>query len=347
MLKKTLEEIQPLNEKVMLEAEARVNQLIKPPGSLGQLEGLAVQIAGITGQVHPSVEKKTIITLAGDHGVYEEDVTANPQEVTYAQSILMAKGLPGVCAISRISNATVTVVDIGVNKDLPKDVKVIPRKIKYGTDNIAKGPAMTREEAIRSIEVGIEMADLALDEGVQIIGTGEIGIANTTPTTAMLATFAQIDPESITGPGAGTGQGGIAHKVAVIRRAIQANTPDANDPIDVLAKVGGLEIGGMAGVMIGAAKNRLPVVVDGYIATVAALLAVKLEPKVALYLIASHATEEPGGRLASELVGIEPVLHMNMCLGEGSGAALMFPIIDAAMSMMHHMPTFDDVGMKI
>lgn len=347
MLEKALKEIHALDEKVMSEAAARVNQLIKPPGSLGQLERLAIQIAGITGHVHPSTKHKTMITLAGDHGVYEEGVTSNPQEVTYAQTILMSKGLPGVCAISQVSNATVKIVDIGVKVDLPDDVNVISRKIKYGTNNISKEPAMTRKEAIRAIEVGIEMAEIAIEEGAELLGTGEMGIANTTPSTAMLAVFAGIDPESITGKGAGTGKGGIPHKVDVIRRAIQVNKPNETDPIDVLSKVGGLEIAGMAGVMIGAAKNRIPVVVDGYISTVAALLAVKLEPKVNLYLIASHATEEPGGKLASELVGLEPVLQMNMCLGEGSGAALMFPIIDAAMSMMNHMPTFEDVGMKI
>ncbi|HLR11013.1 MAG TPA: nicotinate-nucleotide--dimethylbenzimidazole phosphoribosyltransferase [Sporosarcina sp.] len=347
MLTKALKDISPLNESMMTKAEAHVNQLIKPPKSLGELEKIAIQLAGITGELTPQLNKKTIITLAGDHGVYEEGVTSNLQDITYAQTILMSKGLPGVCAIGQVTNTKIQVVDIGVKKDLPADVNVIARKIKYGTNNIAKGPAMTREEAIQAIEVGIEMADLAINEGAQLLGTGEMGIGNTTPSTAMLAVFGNIDPETITGKGAGTGEGGIQHKIDVIRRAIHINDPNRHDPIDILAKVGGLEIGGMAGVMIGAAKNRVPVVVDGYISTVAALLAVRLEPKIKPYLIASHATEEPGGVFASQLVGIEPVLQMKMCLGEGSGAALMMPIIDAAMSMMKNMPTFEDVGMKL
>ena len=224
---------------------------------------------------------------------------------------------------------------------------VIIKKIKNGTDNMAKGPAMSREEAIKSIEVGIEMANEEIQKGVNLLGTGEMGIGNTTPSTAILSVLKNCDPLEITGRGAGLGTGGIEHKAAVIRKAIEINKPDRKDAIDVLAKVGGLEIGGMAGVMLAAAANRIPVVIDGYISTISALIAARIEPKAKEYFITSHASLEPGGKLASELLGIEPMLHMDMCLGEGSGAALAFPIIEAACSMMKNMPTFEDVGMKI
>lgn len=347
LVKQTIEQISPLNEETMKEARERVDALIKPPNSLGKLESLAVQLAGITKQVKPDITKKAIVTMAADHGVYTEGISGNPQAVTVAQTLNFAKGLPGVCALSRLTNAQVIPVDMGINADLPKDCGVVPRKIKYGTNNIAKGPAMTREEAIRSIETGIEIANEAIQDGVQLLGTGEMGIGNTTPTTAILAVLGECDPEKITGPGAGTGEGGLQHKIAVIRRAIEVNNPNKQDPIDVLQKVGGLEIGGMAGVMLSAAANRIPVVVDGYISTVAALIAVAIEPKVKGYLIASHATGEPGGKLASELLGIKPTIHLDMCLGEGSGAALMFPIIDGASHMITHMPTFAEIGMDI
>lgn len=206
---------------------------------------------------------------------------------------------------------------------------------------------MTGEEAIRSLEVGIEIANAEIKKGACILGTGEMGIGNTTPSTAILSVLGNIPPEEITGNGAGTGIGGIAHKAAVIRKAIETNRPDKRDAIDVLAKVGGLEIGGMAGVMIGAAANRVPVVLDGYISTVAALLAVLIEPKVKDYLIASHASAEPGGKRASELLGIRPMLNMDMCLGEGSGAALTFPLVEAACNMMKEMATFSEVGLEI
>lgn len=347
VLEQTIEEIKELDQTAAKKARERVDQLIKPPNSLGKLEELAVQLAGITGELYPSIENKTILTFAADHGVYEEGISSNPQEITFAQTIHLSKGLPGVCTIGKVTGATVSVIDIGVNQELPDDMQVIRRKIKYGTNNLAKGPAMTRAEAIQAIEVGIEMANEAVQNGAELLGTGEMGIGNTTPSTAILAVLADCDPLSITGRGAGVGEGGIPHKAAVIRRAIEVNQPNKEDSIDVLAKVGGLEIGGMAGAMIGAAKNRVPIVVDGYISTIAALIAVAIEPKVKAYLIASHATNEPGGKLASELLGIEPSLHMNMCLGEGSGAALMFPILDAACSMMKNMPTFEDVGMKL
>ena len=347
LLQQTIEKIEDLNQEMMAKAQHRVDSLIKPPKSLGKLESIAIQLSGITGEIFPSIDQKAIIVMAADHGVYEEGVTSNPQVVTFAQTLNIAKGITGVGTIAKVSGAKIVTVDIGVKEEIPSDVGVIIRKIKKGSDNMAKGPAMTREEAIKALEVGIEIANAEIQNGVNLLGTGEMGIGNTTPSTAILSVLANCDPKEITGRGAGLGQGGLAHKIEVIRNAIATNQPDPTDGIDVLVKVGGLEIGGMAGVMLAAAANRVPVVVDGLISTVSALIAASIEPKVKDYLITSHATEEPGGIIASELLGKEPMLMMDMCLGEGSGAALAFPIIEAACSMMKNMPTFEEVGMEI
>lgn len=342
-----IQRMEGLDQEMMAKARERVDQLIKPPKSLGKLEELAVQLAGITRNLYPVVDKKSVIVMASDHGVYEEGVSRNPQEVTFAQTTFFPKGITGVCTIGQVSGAKIVPVDIGVKGEFPSDSGIINRKIRNGTNNLAKGPAMTREEAVAALEIGIGMAQDEINKGANLLGTGEMGIGNTTPSTAILSVLADCDPLEITGRGAGVGQGGILHKAEVIREAIMINQPDPADGIDILAKIGGFEIGGMAGVMLGAAANRIPVVIDGYISTVAALIATKIEPKTKDYLIPSHASAEPGGQKASELLGLEPMLKMEMCLGEGSGAALAFPIIDAACSMMKNMVTFDEVGMKI
>lgn len=347
LLQETIAIIEGLDQEMMEKAQVRVDNLVKPPKSLGQLENIAIQLSGITKELYPSIDQKAVIVMAADHGVYEEGISSNPQVVTLAQTTLFPKGLTGVCAIGKVSGAKIVPVDIGVKGELPNDGSVMIKKIKNGTDNMTQGPAMTREEAIRAIEVGIEVANKEIDRGVNLLGTGEMGIGNTTPSTAILSVLANCDPLNITGKGAGVGKGGIEHKAEVIRKAIQINQPNPEDGIDVLAKVGGLEIGGMAGVILAAAANRVPVVIDGYISTVAALIAVSMEPKAKGYIIPSHASAEPGGIMASELLGIKPMLTMDLCLGEGSGAALAFPIIDAACSMMKNMATFEEVGMKI
>ncbi|WP_066052313.1 nicotinate-nucleotide--dimethylbenzimidazole phosphoribosyltransferase [Robertmurraya korlensis] len=347
LLQQTMDKITGLDQEMMDKARVRVDNLIKPTKSLGRLEDLAVQLVGITRQPIPSVDQKAIIVMAADHGVFDEGITNFPQSVTLAQTLNFSKGLTGVCVLGKVSGANIIPVDIGVNADIPHDAGVILRKVKYGTDNMAKGPAMTREEAIQSVEVGIEIANQEIAKGVQLLGTGEMGICNTTPSTAILSVIGGFKPEDITGRGAGVGEGGIQHKIEVIKQAIRVNQPNREDGIDVLAKVGGLEIGGMAGVMLAAAANRVPVVVDGYISTAAAVIAATLEPKVREFLIPSHASAEPGGKRGSELLGLKPMIHMDLCLGEGSGAALVFPIVEAACSMMKHMPTFAEAGMEI
>jgi nicotinate-nucleotide--dimethylbenzimidazole phosphoribosyltransferase len=347
LLEETIEKIETLDQMKMEEARTRLDNLVKPPKSLGRLEDMAVQLAGITKTIYPALSNKTMIVMAADHGVYEEGVSSNPQNVTYIQTPLFPRGLTGVCAISKVSGAKVVTVDIGVKGALPSDTGVIDQKIKQGTDNIAKGPAMTRDEAIKSIEVGIQIANEEMKNGAQLLGIGEMGIGNTTPSTAILSVLAGVDSTDITGIGAGIGDGGIDHKSKIIEEAIKLNQPDSEDGIDILSKVGGLEIGGMAGVILAAAANRTPVVVDGYISTAAALIAAVIEPKTKEFMITSHVSLEPGAKKASELLGINPLMEMNMRLGEGSGAALVFPIIESASSIIKNMATFDEVGMKI
>lgn len=347
LIENTIKKIEELDQRKMEESRGRVDALIKPPKSLGSLEDIAVQLAGITSDVYPNVAKKSVIVMAGDHGVYDEGISSNPQEVTHMQTCLFPQQLTGVCAIAKVANAEVIAVDIGVKGAIPKDAGVIDRKIKDGTDNMAKGPAMTREEAVKAVEVGIEIAIEQIEKGVNLLGIGEMGIGNTTPATAIVSVFGDINPAEITGKGAGVGEGGISHKAAIIRKSIELNKPNATDGIDVLGKVGGLEIAGMTGVILAAAANRIPVVIDGYISTAAALIAHSLEPKSKDYMIPSHLSLEPGAKKACELLGIKPFIHMNMCLGEGSGGALFFPIIDAACSMVKNMATFEEVGMEL
>ncbi|MFA1819803.1 nicotinate-nucleotide--dimethylbenzimidazole phosphoribosyltransferase [Virgibacillus oceani] len=348
LLQETIGKIESLDQIKMNEIRMRLDNLVKPPESLGRLEDIAIQLAGITKTVYPDLNNKAIIVMAADHGVYEEGVSGNPQNVTYIQTPLFPRGLTGVCAISKVSGAKVVAVDIGVKGDISSETGVVIRKIKHGTDNIAKGPAMTRDEAIKSIEVGIQIANEEIENGAQLLGIGEMGIGNTTPSTAILSILAGVDdPVEITGIGAGIGEGGIDHKAKVIDEAIKLNHPDPKDGTDILSKVGGLEIGGMAGVILAAAAKRTPVVVDGYISTAAALIAAVIEPKAKEFMITSHVSLEPAAKKASELLGINPLMEMNMRLGEGSGAALVFPIIESACSIIRNMATFDEVGMKI
>lgn len=293
LLHDTIQNIQGADKNSREQARKRIDILCKPPGSLGKLESIAVQLSGITGQLYPMIDKKVMIVCAADHGVCEEGVTPNPQEVTLFQTLNFPKGGTGVCAIASVTNTKVVTVDVGVKEDIPLNADVIIQKVKYGTGNIAQGPAMSREEAIQSIEVGIRVATDEITKGANLLGTGEMGIGNTTPSTAILAVLTGYDPIQITGFGAGVGQGGIAHKAAVIEKAIMLNQPNPNDIIDVLAKVGGLEIGAMAGIILAAASHRKPVVIDGFISTIAALIAYQIEPKVKDFIIPSMLRRNP------------------------------------------------------
>ena len=336
--------IYPLEKKYMQQAQARLDRLIKPTGSLGKMESICAQLAGIYGKKYFDTSKKIIISFAGDHGVYKEGVAPDPQNITILQFQNFPKRINGVGTISKFVGADVLAVDVGINCD-EKIEGVLDYKIRKGTSNLAKGPAMTRKEAEKCISIGIEMAEKCIQDDYAVIGIGEMGIANTTPSTAIISVFADCDPKEITGMGAGLKKELIIHKADVIRKSIELNKPNPKDAIDVLSKVGGFEIGAMAGVIIGCAANRIPVVLDGFISYAAALLAYHINPKTKEYMIASHLSAEPGAKKALDMMGLEAFLDMDMRLGEGSGAALAFNIIEASNYVYKNMATFDEIDM--
>jgi len=343
LLEKTLGKIKSADKGIEQWAQNRVDNLIKPKGSLGNLEDLYIRIAGMSGEKYPKIQKKSIIVMAGDHGIINEGVATSPKDITRIQAVNMTKGVTGVCALAKQAKADVVVVDIGIDGELPP-CNVIDRKIRYGAGNFLNELAMTREEAIKALEVGIEIAEIEIEKGCNLLGTGEMGIGNTTPSAAIVSVITGEHPIDVTGIGANLPQDKVAQKASVIQKAIEFHKPDKNDGIDVLSKVGGLEIAGMAGVMIGGAAKGVPVVVDGFISTAAAVIACTVEPKVREYLIPSHASEEKGAVIASKYLNFEPPLHLGLRLGEGTGAAIMFNVIEAALYMNAEMLTFEEAG---
>jgi len=346
LLEKTIQEITSVNKEIEEQARYRVDNLAKPVGSMGKLEDFFVQLASIQGTMHPKVDKRAIVVLAADHGVTEENIAASAKEVTLVQTLNFANGVTGVCALAKQANARIVPVDVGIAFDVNDD-RVINRKIQYGTRNMAKGPAMEREEAVKSLEIGIEMAHKLIDEGYNVLGTGEMGIGNTTPSAAIISVLGGFSPEESTGIGANLPLDKLSNKIDVVRKSIKINSPNSSDGVDVLAKVGGYEIGGMAGVMLGCASRNIPVIVDGFISSAAAMIAVSLNSRTVEYMIASHKSKEKGAVLASESLGLEPVLDMDMRLGEGTGASLMFNILEAAIYMSEEMVTFQEAGIKV
>lgn len=352
LIEKTVKSIETLNENRMEEAQARLNNLSKPRGSLGKLEDIAIQLAGITGELYPVIENKYHMVMAGDHGVADEGVSAFPRDVTTGMVYNFLQGGAAINVLADQAGAQLKIVDIGVkNKINPDFIKenlqdnvFIERKIKAGTDNMARGPAMTGKEAVACIETGIDLTLDLIDSGADIIGTGEMGIANTTPSSAIVAAVVDIPLLELVGYGTGIDEEKRKHKKEVIARALTINQPDPEDGIDILTKVGGLEIGGMAGIMLGAASRRVPVVIDGLISAAAALIAYKIEPKVKEYFIASHSSVEPGHEKIYEYLGLTPMLNMNMRLGEGTGAVLAFNLVESACKIIANMATFDDLA---
>ena len=328
------------DEGAMAAARARQARLAKPPGSLGRLEELSVQLAGITGKVHNRIEKKHLLVFAADNGVVEEGVSSAPQSVTLMQTVNLTRHKTGASVLCRHFCCGITVCDVGVNADI-KEEKVLNRKIAYGTGNIAKGPAMTREQAIRAMEIG---AELASKTDADVIGIGEMGIGNTTSSSAVLAVLLEEPVEAVTGRGGGITDQSFLKKKQVIQTAIDVNQPDKTDVIDVLAKVGGFDIAAMCGAFLGGAATRRPVVIDGFISAVAALCACRLCPNVRHYLIPSHASYEIGYKPAMDAMGLEPMLLLGMRLGEGSGCPLAFEILNAACAVLNDMATFDQAG---
>ena len=338
--------IEPVNEDAAASAQQRLNRLTKPLGSLGRLEDLATQLAGILGTARPSIQDKAIITMAADHGVAEEGVSAYPKAVTPQMVLNFLRGGAAINVLAKAAGARMIVVDMGVAAELPAHPHLISRKIGYGTKNMAVGPAMSPYEARAAIEAGVAIATEAVAEGAAVLGTGDMGIGNTTASSALVASMTRQDPQAVTGRGTGVDEATYRKKVAVIQRALAVNRPDPSAPLDVLAKVGGFEIAGLVGVILGGAQARRPVVIDGFISGASALIASALEPRVKAYLIAAHRSQEPGHRIVLEHLGLRPLLELDLRLGEGTGAALAMPLLDAACHILNDMATFDEAGVS-
>jgi nicotinate-nucleotide--dimethylbenzimidazole phosphoribosyltransferase len=346
LLEKTLKEITPINPDLEPAIRAHLDQLTKPPRSLGRLEDLAAQYCLITNRTTPVLGKKKIFTFAGDHGVAAEGVSAYPQEVTPQMVLNMLAGGAAVCVLAKHAGAELAVIDIGVNNPLAEAPNLIRRKIKAGTNNIAQGPAMSLDEVRKAIEVGIELAQSAAQEGVSLIGTGEMGIANTTPSSALFAALLPCPVEDITGRGTGIDDAGLLRKIEVIKRALKINQDRLTDPLHTLAALGGLEIAGICGLCLGAAANRIPVVIDGFISSAGALAASRLSPQVKDYFFFSHLSEEAGHATFMRLFNVQPILDLKMRLGEGTGAALAMTLIEGAVKIYTQMATFASAGVS-
>lgn len=331
------------NTEMIAAAQARQASLAKPPHSLGKLEDIAVRIAGITGNLYNRADKRRVIVFASDNGIVEEGVASAPQSVTLAQTINIARGLTGVGVIARHYHTETDVIDMGVNADFSHP-GVRNEKIAYGTKNFAKEPAMTRAQAVRAMETGIEAARRAKADGMEIIGIGEMGIGNTSTSSAVLSVLLNVPAEETVSRGGGVNDTGFLRKKEVINSAIAAWKPDPKDPIDVLAKVGGFDLCGMTGAFLGAAAEHLPVVIDGFISAVAALCAARLCPDCVEYMIPSHASMERGYAMAMRALGLAPILQLDMRLGEGSGCPIAFEIVSTALDVMENMATFAEAA---
>ena len=334
--------VAPLDRSAMTAAEEHQARLAKPPGSLGRLEELSIQLAGITGRVHNALNKKQLLVFAADNGVVAEGVSSAPQSVTKQQTINLMRGKTGAAVLAKHFGCGLTVCDVGVNADIYESA-VLNRKIAYGTQNICTGPAMTREQTLQAILTG---AEIARTVDADVIGVGEMGIGNTTTSSAVLAVLLGADVEAVTGRGGGITEETFRKKKAVIRTAIEVNRPDRDDVVGVLSKVGGFDLAAMCGAFLGAAAARRPTVIDGLISAAAALCAVRLCPNVRGYLVPSHASFEIGYRLAMEAMDLRPLFDLGMRLGEGSGCPLAFQVLDAACAVINDMATFDEAGIN-
>ncbi len=346
MLYYTIREgIKPLSQETVKEAQRRLDSLIKPIGSLGKLERIAVQIAGITGSLINEFAKKSMIIMSADNGIWEEGFSACPQELTASQTLNFTQGVCGINVLARHAGMDIRVIDIGVKSDLIHP-EVIIRKIRKGTWNMAKGPAMTREEAERAIDIGIETVEELVSQGYSLLGTGEMGICNTSTSSAILMAFTGCDASVAVGKGTGLTEAGFVHKKGAIERALAINRPDPKDPLDVLAKVGGFDIAGLVGCYLGAAYYRVPIIIDGFISASAALVAYKLNPLTREYMIPSHSSAEPGFTLLMNELGIDSLLYLEMRLGEGTGCPLAANLVEAAVKLMTEMATFDELSLS-
>lgn len=344
-MEETIKKIGALDEHAISAARARQDILTKPAGSLGTLEDISTKVAGITGNAMPEMKDKLIITMAGDHGVTDDGVSAYPKAVTAQMVYNFLNDGAAINVLARHAGARVVIVDMGVAVDFTHE-RLVSKKIAYGTANMAKGPAMTYEDAVRSIEAGIEVFESEAKKGVDIVGVGDMGIGNTTSSSAIVAVITGEAVKKVTGRGTGIDDAGLEKKIAVIEEAIRVNKPNNKDAIEVLAKVGGFEIGGMAGVILAAASHSVPVVIDGFISGTAALVAYGIAPAVKDYMIAAHRSVERGHSVTLDYIGLKPLLDLDMRLGEGTGAALGISIVDAACKILGEMATFEDAGVS-
>lgn len=343
MLQETIKRIVPADRNAMEACQAHWDAIAKPLRSLGRLEENIVQIAGIQRTPQVDLGKKGLVIMCADNGVVAEGVTQTGQEVTaiVAENFLDVKSCAAI--MCRDTGTDILPIDIGMAVDTPRVEK---RKIAYGTRNMAKEPAMTREEAVGAIETGIQYVNELKEQGYGILATGEMGIGNTTTSSAISAVILEVEPELVTGRGAGLSTQGLNKKISVIKEAIALHRPDKNDPIDVLSKVGGFDIGGLIGVFLGGAANHIPVVVDGFISAVAALLAVRLCPVAADYIVASHVSKEPAGTLVLDTLGKKAGITCDMCLGEGTGAIALFPLLEMGLHIYREMSTFEETSIE-
>lgn len=358
MIQETIKKIIPVKSEFAEMAQKRLDDLTKPNGSLGRLEEFAKRLVAITENLMPELNKKVIFTFVGDHGVVDEGVSAYPKEVTKQMVFNFLRGGAGINVLARHANSEVVVIDIGVDYDFSnpsvsplskggiKGGLFVSKKVLYGTKNMRNGPAMTKDEALRCIEIGINLADEYTLKGYRIFGTGDMGIGNTTPSSAIAAVLTGRPISEVTGRGTGISDETLKSKIKVVEDAISLNKPDPSDPIDVLSKVGGAEIGGIAGLIIGAAAQRLPVVIDGFISTAGALIAYCLEPKTKDYMFAAHNSVERGHRAMLERIGLRPILDLDLRLGEGTGAALAMLMIEAGLKIYKEMATFGEAGVS-
>lgn len=346
LVDQTCNNIAPPDAAAVAAARARQDTLTKPLGSLGRLEDLSAMLAGMFGQPLPQIRRKAVILAAGDHGVVAEGVSAYPQEVTPQMVYNFLRGGAGINVLARHANAEIVILDAGVAADLPPHPQLRAVKVAPGTANMALGPAMTREQAIQCLEIGIAAAQEQLEQGADLIACGDMGIGNTTAASASTAAITGADPAAVTGRGTGLDDPGLARKTEVIRRALAVNQPDPQDGLDVLTKVGGLEIGVLAGAMLGTAAGRRAVVVDGFISGAAALIAWRIAPAAKDYFIAAHQSVEPGHRIGLDAMGLTPLLDLGMRLGEGTGAALAMHLIEAAARCLAEMATFAEAGVS-
>ncbi len=340
-----IREITPLDEEAMKSARERQNMLTKPRGSLGTLEDVSVKVAGITGDPQPRIEKKAIIIMVGDHGVTEEGVSAYPRTVTTQMVHNFVKGGAGINVCARHSGARVIIVDMGTAHVID-DPGVVNKKISYGTKNMVEGPAMSFDEAVKSIEAGIDVVETESEKRLDIIGTGDMGIGNTTSSSAITAVITGESVRNVTGRGTGIDDVTLENKVRTIEKALRVNNPDGKNPVDVLAQIGGFEIGGIAGVILAGAAHKIPVVIDGFISGAAALIAAELAPLSKCYMIPGHCSREVGHKVILNWLGLNPLLNLNLCLGEGTGAAIGISLVELSCKLLTDMSTCADAGVS-